>query len=79
MDQPDNSPPAPAQPETAASIKPPEAPPPPLSFAQFLVSKPPNVQAYVTRDFRTLRDAWYIYICICGRPRNQIVLRRRRL
>jgi len=48
MDQPDNSSPAPAQPEAAQ----PKAAPPPLTFAGFLVSKPPNVQAYVTELFK---------------------------
>jgi hypothetical protein len=50
MDQPDNSPPAVTQP---APAPPAQAAPPKLTFAEFLVSKPPNVQAHVTELFES--------------------------
>jgi len=51
MDEPDNSTPAPVQPESVAPAQP-AATPPQLTFAEFLASKPPNVQAYVTELFK---------------------------
>ena len=61
MDEPDKSPPAPLQSEDASPAQP-EVAPPKLTFAQFLVSKPPNVQLYVLGLFETaqrgsMRDA----------------------
>jgi len=55
MAQADNTPQAPAQSEPAA---PAQAAPPQLTFAEFLTSKPPNVQAHVTELFdRQVRGA----------------------
>ncbi len=65
MDQPDNSPPAPVQPETVAPAKP-EPAPQQLTFAQFLVSKPPNVQAYVTDLFEFTRRGIPSSVSVAG-------------